>query len=131
MMRHLLIIEDDDDLRTELIELIEALGARAIGARSGEEALTALDTASCSVDVILCDLRLKAESGLDVLRMLRHRRSTSMTEPTMYLMTGHLDLTAAALSDIATTTSGLFTKPLRTATLRALVASQIGSTGNA
>lgn len=49
----------------------------------------------------------------------------------MYLMTGHLDLTAAALSDIATTTSGLFTKPLRTATLRALVASQIGSTGNA
>ncbi|WP_426254861.1 response regulator [Sphingomonas sp. DC2300-3] len=129
-MRHLLIIEDDDDLRHELVELVEALGGHAIGARSGHEALVLLD-ATCSVDVILCDLRLKAESGLDVLRMLRHRRSTSTTEPTMYLMTGHLDLTAAALSDIATTTSGLFTKPLRTATLRAIVTGQTGSTGDA
>lgn len=49
-MRHLLIIEDDDDLRHELVELVEALGGHAIGARSGHEALVLLD-AACSVDV--------------------------------------------------------------------------------
>lgn len=115
-MRRILIIEDDHDLRQELVELIESFGAIALSAASSEESLAAFDA---TVDVILCDYKLKAETGLDVVKCLRSH--AGWRNPTVYLMTGHLDLTEAARREIAMLTEGLFMKPIRAKDLRGMI----------
>ncbi len=117
-MRCILIIEDDSELREELVEMASALGADAIGARNGEEARAAC---AAPIDVILCDYKLGSENGLDVLRSLRTGRSSAGKAPVAYLMTGHLDLTSAARQEIQRVTRGLFMKPLRAAVVRGIV----------
>lgn len=117
-MRRILIIEDDSELREELVEMATALGAVVFGARNGAEARAAC---SAPLDVILCDYKLGAENGLDVLRSLRNSPCFATSPPAIYLMTGHLDLTSAARQEIETATQGLFMKPLRAAVVRGIV----------
>lgn len=117
-IRHVLIIEDDCALREELVELITALGACATGAGTGHEARATWDDRS--YDLVLCDYKLQMENGLDVLKSLSPPPPGAAV-PVFYLMTGHLDLTSAARAEIAAATAGLLMKPIRAATLRALV----------
>lgn len=122
IMPKILIIEDDEALRGELVELFGALGAAAIGVRDGAGA----EDACCgqTFDLVLCDYKLERENGLDVLRALA-RRAPAALAADIYLMTGHLDLTRAAREEIATSTKGLLMKPVRAAMLRQLVASAV------
>lgn len=115
-MRRILIIEDDVDLRCELAELIESFGASALTASSSDECSAVFDD---SVDVIICDYKLKSETGLDVLKSLRKR--ANWHHPLVYLMTGHLDLTEAARQEIMTISQGFFMKPIRAGDLMAMV----------
>lgn len=117
-MRRVLIIEDDCELREELVEMARALGADVTGAGNGAEARVACGT---PLDVILCDYKLGSENGLDVLRSLRDYPAFDGIAPAIYLMTGHLDLTFAARREIETATRGLFMKPLRAAIVRSIV----------
>ncbi len=117
-MRRVLIIEDDSELREELVELATTLGARVVGARNGAEAMAAC---TGEIDVILCDYKLGVENGLDVLRALREARCFDPERAAIYLMTGHLDLTFAARQEIESATRGLFMKPLRPAVVRGII----------
>ncbi|TKD51591.1 response regulator [Sphingomonas baiyangensis] len=122
IMPRILIIEDDEALRGELVELFGALGATAIGVRDGAGA----EAACCeqAFDLVLCDYKLERENGLDVLRGLA-RCAPHALEADIYLMTGHLDLTRAAREEIACSTKGLLMKPVRAAMLRQLVAASL------
>lgn len=123
IMPRILIIEDDEALRGELVELFGALGAAATGVRDGVGAEHACRAQT--FDLVLCDYKLERENGLDVLRTLA-RGAPQALEADIYLMTGHLDLTRAAREEIAASTKGLLMKPVRAAMLRQLVAASVG-----
>ena len=69
MARRILIVEDDDDSREMLVELIGMLGHSAIGAPNAKDALrVARDE---QPDVALIDIGLPDVSGVDFARSLR------------------------------------------------------------
>lgn len=120
----ILIIEDDDALRGELVELLKTLGAVVTGVSDGHGAIVA--SRAQTFDRVLCDYKLRNENGLDVLKALAGETGAAMPDR-FYLMTGHLDLTLAAREEIAASTRGLLMKPIRLAALRELVATAGGA----
>jgi CheY-like chemotaxis protein len=116
---HILIVEDDDALRGEMVELLKALGAMVVGVAGGADAISA--STLQTFDLVLCDYKLESENGLDVLRELSSLGLGPGIEH-RYLMTGHVDLTRSGQRDIAEMTAGLLHKPIGTAVLRDLVA---------
>ena len=81
--RCILIVEDDDDSREMLVELIGMLGHRAIGAPNANDALrVARDERP---DVVLIDIGLPDVSGVDFAKSLRispngpHMRLVALT----------------------------------------------------
>ena len=61
-----LIIDDDDSVRSSLGAVLETSGYNVTTAANGEEGLSLL--ARSTFDIVLCDYRLPGASGLDVLR---------------------------------------------------------------
>lgn len=62
----ILIIDDNQEVRSSLQTVLETLGYATQTATTGEEGLHALEQSA--FDLVLCDLRLPGASGLDVLR---------------------------------------------------------------
>jgi two-component system OmpR family response regulator len=71
---HILIVEDDSELRPLLLGLLRRSGFRASGARNGVEMQQALRSAS--VDLVVLDVMLPGRSGYDLCRELRASRSS-------------------------------------------------------
>lgn len=113
-----LIIEDDDALREELVDLLEGWGFAVTGVASGRSARSLAEP----FDIILCDYKLDQENGIDVLRSLPALANAAGRRPRAYLMTGHLDLTAASRHEIATLGLGLLLKPVSARMLQQLMA---------
>jgi len=63
-----LVVDDEPNIRRTLRVALEAMGHEAAEAASGAEALRQVERRPC--DVALVDLRLGAESGLDLLEAL-------------------------------------------------------------
>lgn len=63
---HILIIDDDQEVRVSLQTVLETLGYATQTAATGEEGLLAIE--KTPFDLVLCDLRLPGASGLDVLK---------------------------------------------------------------
>lgn len=72
MIRTVLIIDDEPNMRWVLGRALEQAGYSIHGATSGDEGLGML--AHEPVDLVLLDLKLKGEDGLTVLRRIRERR---------------------------------------------------------
>ncbi len=65
-MQRILFIEDDDDIRDNVVELLEAEGLTTLSASTGEEGLRlALESPP---DLILCDITLPGMDGYAVIR---------------------------------------------------------------
>jgi CheY-like chemotaxis protein len=62
-MSAVLIVDDDDDIRQAMIEVLEEHGLPAIGAANGSEALVKLREASALPCVILLDLMMPLMDG--------------------------------------------------------------------
>lgn len=71
MTHHLLLIEDESQVRTMLRLLFEDEGFTVDAAASGEEGLKAFD--GTRPDLVVLDLRLPGMHGFDVLRALRRQ----------------------------------------------------------
>lgn len=66
MIKKILLIEDDFDVRSGLIDLLEASGYKAISASSGKEGLTLAN--EVMPDLIICDIMMPGGlNGYDVL----------------------------------------------------------------
>src|SRR6185436_18648256 len=74
-MPRILIIDDDDAVRATTERTLRSAGFTVQTARSGEEGFNA--ARGNGFDVILSDMRMPGESGLDVLRKLRELRVDS------------------------------------------------------
>jgi FixJ family two-component response regulator len=67
----LAVVDDDDDVRTALNRLLQAMGYRVVGFASAE----AFEARSVEVDCAIIDMRLPGVSGLELRERLRQRTS--------------------------------------------------------
>lgn len=67
-----LCVEDEDDLRGDLVEELEEAGYSALEAGDGEKAMALL--ATVRPDLILCDVNMPLRNGYDVLHAIRNTR---------------------------------------------------------
>ncbi len=66
---HILVVEDDENIRTGLIDTLESEGYRATPAVDGKEALDLF--AAETFDLVLLDIMMPEVSGYDVCRAIR------------------------------------------------------------
>jgi CheY-like chemotaxis protein len=69
-----LVVDDDQDNREILIELLDSVGYSAIGAENGSRALTVLEE-GLDPDLILTDLQMPVMSGWDLCEALKQHPS--------------------------------------------------------
>jgi len=65
----ILCVEDEDDLRADIVEELTEAGYGVLEARDGEQALEQIT--AMRPDLILCDINMPGRSGFDVLKDLR------------------------------------------------------------
>ncbi|MGO0789604.1 response regulator [Herbaspirillum seropedicae] len=68
----ILIVEDNEDVRSIFAEVFEDEGYRVRQAANGAEAFGVMDTADGSVDVVLTDLRMQLMNGAEFASKLKH-----------------------------------------------------------
>ncbi|HWP43008.1 MAG TPA: response regulator, partial [Blastocatellia bacterium] len=85
-----LVVDDDEAVRSLVSDALAAQGYQVSGAASGEEALDL--AARQDFDLVFCDVMMDGMSGFDVLRTLRQRQCLA-TE--IVLMTGQASVEAA------------------------------------
>lgn len=117
-MSKVLIVDDDDDIRETLSEIIAIEGYQAISAANGREALDLLmdGVAPC---VVLLDLMMPVMNGWELLEALRQDDKLSAI-PVVAITAGR---SSAPLADHT------LRKPLETGDLLDLIASVCGKAG--
>jgi len=70
---HLLIVEDDGEMRHLVARLLREAGFRVSAARDGREMWEVMENPAGAPDLVLLDVMLPGASGLDLLRRLRER----------------------------------------------------------
>jgi len=113
--RPILVVDDDDDVRLALTELLRQEGFTAVEACNGREALDYLLAAPTMPSLILLDLNMPVMSGWEVLRAVRsHLRFADLP---IILVTGERTPTDPANREIV----GRLSKPFDADDLLALV----------
>jgi len=64
-----LIVDDEEELVSALVERLQLRGFQANGVVRGEDALSFLDTEEC--DVVLLDVKMPGLGGLEVIRRIK------------------------------------------------------------
>ncbi|WP_017304990.1 hybrid sensor histidine kinase/response regulator [Spirulina subsalsa] len=119
-MTTILVIEDEEPIRANIIELLEAEDFQVLGADSGVQGLALAQT--YLPDLILCDIMIPELDGYEVLQQLRQNSATA-TIPLIFL---------TALSDQRDTRRGMelgaddyLTKPCTPDALLRAIASRL------
>lgn len=68
---HILVIDDDADLRDLLVEYLQDKGMRVSSGACGQDLFEAMDREA--IDLVLLDLKLPGEDGMQLARTLRER----------------------------------------------------------
>ena len=68
---HVLVVDDEVNIRGALVTLLEKKGHRVRGARTGEEALEELEAAPA--DLVMTDLKMPGIGGMEFLRRLKEK----------------------------------------------------------
>jgi len=79
-----LIVDDEVSLVSTIVERLEIRNVEAVGVHSGDEALAKI--AKTSFDIIILDVRLKGESGVEIMKKIKMINS----EIPVILLTGHM-----------------------------------------
>ncbi|MCZ6748729.1 MAG: sigma-54 dependent transcriptional regulator [SAR324 cluster bacterium] len=75
-MNHtVLVVDDEQAIRTSVKDLLEDAGYRVKLAKSGEEALGAVREDGAALDVVLLDVWLPKMDGMEVLRTIKRERA--------------------------------------------------------
>ena len=78
-----LIVDDEGELVSALVERLNLRGFQAAGVTTGVEALAYL--ADTSVDVVVLDVKMPGLGGLEVIRRIKEQRANLQ----VILLTGH------------------------------------------
>jgi len=76
-------VEDEVDIRTEIVFALKKFGFNVLSASSGEEALSALRT--IHPDLILCDILMPGFGGLELLKRVREQLPQLSSTPFLFL----------------------------------------------
>lgn len=79
----ILCVEDEDDLRSDLVEELEEAGYAVMEAGDGAQAAARLD--AVRPDLILCDINMPGRNGYDLLHDLRRQRPELADVPFVFL----------------------------------------------
>lgn len=79
----LLCVEDEPDLREDLVDELRAAGYTVVSASDGEDALACLN--SIVPELILCDITMPGMDGYELLRIVRETRPDLATVPFIFL----------------------------------------------
>ena len=96
---HVLVVDDDPEIRAFLEVGLGAFGFRAESRASAEEALTSL-TPPHRTDVVLSDLKLPGSSGLDLCRALRTKSAVPIIMATVAALDGCRTMLGLATSTV-------------------------------
>ncbi len=108
-MASLLVVDDDPVSRLVAEHILVGAGHTVVSCASAREARGYLDIASEPVDVVVCDIQMPDESGLDLLQSVH---TSSVDAPPFLLLTGIGD--QEQLDDERTLgAAGFLTKPVR------------------
>ena len=75
MMAHVLVVDDEEEIRTVLREVLEWAGHQVTEARTGAEGLQRYREAP--VDVVITDILMPELSGLELIKALRESFPTA------------------------------------------------------
>jgi DNA-binding NtrC family response regulator len=92
----IMLVEDDNDLRSCLAEVLEFEGYEVVTASSGHEAMGILDEGQ-GVDLVISDHYMRNGSGIDLLKYLRAKNPL---RPAFFLITGQSEMTGANAKSI-------------------------------
>lgn len=67
----IMVVDDEERIRSLLIDTLSALGYDTLGAKDSEEALSLLETEK--LDLVIADVRMNKTSGLSLLRSIKSR----------------------------------------------------------
>jgi two-component system, cell cycle sensor histidine kinase and response regulator CckA len=90
--RRLLVVDDDELIRTSMPPMLEGMGHRVQAASGGLEALRRLE-AGLQVDLVILDLNMPGMNGIETHGLIRRRWRTLP----ILLATGHLDTRTSEL----------------------------------
>lgn len=97
----LIYIEDEPDLRIELVEELQALGFVIYGAANGDEAFALLDSLPPdSLDCVICDVMMPGRSGLQLIDELRAHCAVKPAAPFLFVtaLAARVDLMAGLIA---------------------------------
>jgi two-component system, sensor histidine kinase and response regulator len=75
-VKTILIVEDEPNVRLNLVELLESEGYNVLSAKNGKDGYAM--AISCEPDLILSDIRMPVLSGLELLKKLQDNIATAM-----------------------------------------------------
>jgi CheY-like chemotaxis protein len=90
-VKRVLLIDDDDSLRSSIERLLTESGHHVVQAADGHAAVQVANHVEEDFDVVLCDydLGLNSPNGFDVVTQLQAMRPGSFLEPTrFYIVSG-------------------------------------------
>jgi CheY-like chemotaxis protein len=113
--QHILIVDDDEEVRSMLLDLVAGQGHNVLQAASGREALALLERGA-KIDLVLTDLGMPGMTGWELARIIRSR----WPQLAVGLVTGWGNQVDAPLADRELIV-GTIAKPVSLDALEALI----------
>ena len=123
----MLLVDDDDQAREVMAELITSMGFKSSATASGSQALAEIeraDAAGLPYDVVLLDWKM---SGMDGIALAREIRQRALRQPPLLLMVTAYDRDEALPQARAAGISEVLTKPISASMLFDALMRQIGA----
>jgi DNA-binding response OmpR family regulator len=85
----ILIVDDEEELVTTLVERMELRGLQAVGVTTGHEAVGLIEREP--FDVVVLDVKMPGEDGVEIMKRIKKIRS----DLPVILLTGHMSMEAS------------------------------------
>ena len=85
----ILIVDDEEELVTTLVERMELRGLEAVGVTTGHEAVGLVEREP--FDVVVLDVKMPGEDGVEIMKRIKKIRS----DLPVILLTGHMSMEAS------------------------------------
>lgn len=120
---HIAVIEDEEDIREEIVEELISIGYHVTGFPSGASALKAMP--SQKPDLIVCDVMMPGLSGYEVLAVIRQDHPLLDSIPFIFLTA--LDDRESLLKGLRSGADDFLTKPVDFDILDAAIRSKLSA----